>query len=78
MCFPFLNYNPRLDCLPSHSDLGSPQDHFEVKVHFLMTGIRNAMGNFIDHAHVQRFIVFALVLNVATLGMDTSPEIIAN
>ena len=44
---------------------------------FLMTGIRNAMGNFIDLAYVQRFIVFALVLNAATLGMDTSLEIMA-
>lgn len=42
-----------------------------------MTGIRNAMGNFVDHAYVQRFIVFVLVLNAATLGMDTSPEIMA-
>ena len=77
MCFPVLDCNPLLDCLRNHSDFGSPQDHFEVKVHFLMTGIRNAMGNFIDLAYVQRFIVFALVLNAATLGMDTSLEIMA-
>ena len=57
--------------------LGSPQDHLKVKVRFLMTGIRNAMGNFVDHAYVQRFNVFVLVLNAATLGMDTSPEIMA-
>lgn len=35
------------------------------------------MGNFVDHAYVQRFIVFVLLLNAATLGMDTSPEIMA-
>jgi len=35
------------------------------------------MGNFVDHAYVQRFIVFVLLLNAATLGMNTSPEIMA-
>jgi len=75
--FPVLSCNPRVDYLRSHSDLGSPQDHLKVKVRFLMTGIRNAMGNFVDHAYVQRFNVFVLVLNAATLGMDTSPEIMA-
>ena len=42
-----------------------------------MANIREAMGNLVDHAYVQRFIVFVLLLNAATLGMDTSPEIMA-
>lgn len=42
-----------------------------------MGGIREALGKLVDHAYVQRFIVFVLLLNAATLGMDTSPEIMA-
>lgn len=42
-----------------------------------MNGVRETLGNLVDHAYVQRFIVVVLLLNAATLGMDTSPEIMA-
>lgn len=42
-----------------------------------MSGVRKQLGNLVDHPIVQRFIVFVLLLNAATLGLDTSPEIMA-
>lgn len=42
-----------------------------------MSGVREQLGNLVDHPIVQRFIVFVLLLNAATLGLDTSPEIMA-
>lgn len=40
-----------------------------------MSGVRNQLGNLVDHPIVQRFIVFVLLLNALTLGLDTSPEV---
>ena len=42
-----------------------------------MTGIRHAIGNFIDHFLTQRFIVLVLSLNAVTLGLDTSEAVMA-
>lgn len=39
-----------------------------------MSGVRQKLGNLVDHPIVQRFIVFVLFLNAITLGLDTSPE----
>lgn len=37
--------------------------------------MREQLGNLVDHPIVQRFIVFVLLLNAVTLGLDTSPEV---
>lgn len=37
--------------------------------------MREQLGNLVDHPIVQRFIVFVLLLNALTLGLDTSPEV---
>jgi len=42
-----------------------------------MDGIRESLGNLVDHTITQRFIVFVLLLNAITLGLDTAPEIMA-
>lgn len=42
-----------------------------------MSGVRQKLGNVVDHPIVQKFIVFVLFLNALTLGLDTSPEIMA-
>lgn len=39
--------------------------------------MRQQLGNLVDHPIVQRFIVFVLLLNAVTLGLDTSPEVMA-
>ncbi|WNJ98159.1 ion transporter [Thalassospiraceae bacterium LMO-JJ14] len=40
-----------------------------------MDGIRETLGNLVDHTITQRFIVFVLFLNAVTLGLDTSPDV---
>ena len=40
-----------------------------------MDGIREKVGNLVDHFVMQRFIVFVLFLNALTLGLETSDEI---
>jgi voltage-gated sodium channel len=40
-----------------------------------MDGIREKVGNLVDHVVMQRFIVFVLFLNALTLGLETSDEI---
>jgi len=42
-----------------------------------MSSVREQLGNLVDHPIVQRFIVFVLLLNAITLGLDTSPEVMA-
>ncbi len=42
-----------------------------------MNGFRETLGTLVDHAYAQRFIVFVLVLNAITLGLDTAPSIMA-
>jgi len=42
-----------------------------------MDGIRESLGNLVDHTITQRFIVFVLFLNAVTLGLDTAPAIMA-
>ncbi len=40
-----------------------------------MDGLRETLGNLVDHRVTQRFIVFVLLLNALTLGLDTAPSV---
>lgn len=40
-----------------------------------MDGLRETLGNLVDHRVTQRFIVFVLFLNALTLGLDTAPSV---
>ena len=42
-----------------------------------MDGFRRTLGDVVDHPFVQRVVVFVLLLNAITLGLDTSPEIMS-
>ncbi len=42
-----------------------------------MAGFRRTLGDVVDHPIVQRVVVFVLLLNALTLGLDTSPDIMA-
>jgi voltage-gated sodium channel len=42
-----------------------------------MDGLREALGNLVDHTITQRFIVFVLLLNAITLGLDTAPGVMS-
>jgi len=53
--------------MPEYKDEGSQA----------MDGLREALGNLVDHTVTQRFIVFVLLLNAITLGLDTAPDIMA-
>lgn len=44
----------------------------------VMDGMREKLGNLVDHTAVQRFIVFVLLLNAVTLGLETSDEIMTS
>ena len=43
-----------------------------------MDGMREKLGNLVDHTAVQRFIVFVLLLNAVTLGLETSDDIMSS